>query len=62
MRLNVTYRSGLGSTVIDHHVEELFELQDLIERGPDWNALVEIKVVLNPIRATRPGVTMEEVA
>lgn len=51
----VTYRSeespsGRSSTV--WHIEELDELQDIVERGPDWNALLSVDVILNPKRAS----------
>jgi hypothetical protein len=58
----VTYRSERGPIDIDHHFEELDELWDLIERGPNWNALVEIKVILNPRRSTYAGLTVERAA
>ena len=54
-----TYRSEHGPIVVDHHIEELCDLPDLIEYGPNWNSLVEVKVVLNPLRSTHPGITME---
>jgi hypothetical protein len=57
-----TYRSELGSKNIVHLFEELLELQDLVERGPDWNALIRIEIILNPYRATFPGITIEESA
>jgi hypothetical protein len=45
-----TYRSERGPVVVDHHIEELCDLPDLIEDGPNWNSLVEVKVVFNPLR------------
>ena len=45
----VTYRSQeLGDIEVQHHFEELEELHDIVERGPDWNAIRDIKVTLNP--------------
>jgi hypothetical protein len=58
----ITYRSECGPVVLDHYIEELDQLDGLIEQGPDWNALIEVKVVLNPLRATHPGITMEAAA
>lgn len=46
----VTYRTDNGPSDVDHHIEELEELHDLIERGPDWNAILKIEIVLNPKR------------
>jgi hypothetical protein len=54
-----TYRSDRGLVVVDYYVEEIEELHDLIEYGPNWLSLVELKVVLNPDRTTRPDITME---
>jgi hypothetical protein len=39
-----TYRSEHGPIVVDHHIEELCDLPDLIEDGPNWNSLMEVKV------------------
>jgi hypothetical protein len=55
----VTYRAEAGPIEIDHHFEELDELQGLIERGPDWNTIETIVVRLNPERAEQPGDTIE---
>jgi hypothetical protein len=55
----VTYRAEVGPVEVDHHLEELEELQDLIERGPDWNTIISIVVTLNPERAVYPGDTVE---
>jgi hypothetical protein len=55
----VTYRAEAGPIEIDHHFEELEELQGIIERGPDWNTIISIVVTLNPERATYPGDTIE---
>lgn len=40
------YRTSAGSLDVTHDIEELDELQNLIERGPDWNALERITIVL----------------
>jgi hypothetical protein len=54
------YRSGrLGLIEVEHHFEELTELHDLIERGPDWNTLAEIVIRLNPHRVAYPNDTIE---
>jgi hypothetical protein len=58
----VTYRSEVGPINVDHRFEELYELHDLIEHGPDWNAILHINVMLNPHRAIFPGITIEESA
>ena len=46
----VKYRTDVGVNEVDHQFDELFELHDLIERGPDWNCLEGIHIQLNPQR------------
>jgi hypothetical protein len=46
----VKYRTNAGVNEVDHQFEELFELHDLIERGPDWNCVESIHIQLNPRR------------
>jgi hypothetical protein len=46
----VKYRTDAGVTEVDHQLEELFELHNLIERGPDWNCIEGIHIQLNPRR------------
>jgi hypothetical protein len=46
----VKYRTDAGINEVDHQFEELFELHDLIERGPDWNCIEGIHIQLNPQR------------
>lgn len=41
------YQTQSGPVDVHHDVEELEELQDLIERGPNWYALIEIRITLN---------------
>lgn len=43
---DVTYASTAGDVDVRHHIEELDELQDLIERGPDWHCIKDIRVTL----------------
>jgi hypothetical protein len=58
----VTYRSESGPIHVDHRLEELEELHELIERGPDWNTIEEIVLRLNPRRAVYPSDTVEKAA
>jgi hypothetical protein len=58
----VTYRGESGPIEVDHYFEELGELHDLIERGPDWNTIETIVVRLNPRRASYPDDTVEKAA
>ena len=41
----ITYTDGTPPDVVAF--EELFELQGIVERGPDWNAIERIVVTLN---------------
>ena len=47
----ITYRTELGPRTITHDVEDLGEVVQLVERGPDWNTIVDIKVTLTRRRA-----------
>ena len=45
----MTYNSlNNGPIDVEHHVEEISEIEDLVENGPDWNSLIDIKIILNP--------------
>ena len=55
-----TYRTNNGPVDVEHFFEELEDLHDLIEAGPDWNTLVDIRVTL--VRTLYDGLTVEEAA
>lgn len=59
---SIEYRSLSGVVDIDVPVEEIDELQDIIERGPDWNTIIRIVIRLNPARTTYPHDTIEAAA
>lgn len=40
----VFYRSDAGTQRVEHDLAELSELHDLIERGPHWDSIIEIRV------------------
>lgn len=52
------YRFNLGLVDVTHEVEELEEIQELVERGPDWNALDRVEIRL--IEPLWQGATVEE--
>lgn len=54
----IHYRTDNGLVDVEHFMEELGELEDLVEQGPYWDCIADIHVTLN--RPTRPGVTVEE--
>lgn len=54
------YRTDAGIVDAHHDIEELDQLAGLVERGPDWNCLVDCVVTLN--RAIHPDLTVEQAA
>ena len=47
-QMNVTYQGGdAGPIVVEYDIEELFEIHDLIERGPDWNTVMNVNIKVN---------------
>lgn len=52
-----TYRSEAGLIEVEYDIEELYELQGLIEDGPRWDTLVDIRITLNT--PCYPGLTIE---
>lgn len=48
--VEIDYRLAHGVHTERTSVEELEQLQGLVEHGPDWNTLVQIRVTLNPAR------------
>lgn len=59
--VRVTYRTDAGQADVDHHIEELSEIHGLVERGPMWDCIEQITIVLNPYRQNFAG-TVEEAA
>src|SRR5690606_35205814 len=50
-----------GVVIERYSVEELDEIADIVEGGPDWNTIREIRVRLNPSRRFY-DITVEEAA
>ena len=40
----VYYRSDHGTVDVAHQLSELEELHDVVERGPHWDTIVEIRI------------------
>lgn len=57
-RATIVYRSEHGPVDVEHEIEELDEIAELVEAGPDWNTIVNINIVLE--RQMIPGLTVEE--
>lgn len=55
---SITYRTAVGPLTVDHGIEELDEIADLVEAGPNWDTIERIEIVkgANP----RPGFTIEQ--
>ena len=56
----VRYRSEQFPAGVDvpHDIEELEELQDIVERGPDWHTIENITITLQ--RKVSGELTLEE--
>jgi len=54
----VYYRSDMGLIDVDHEIEELEDLHQLVESGPDWNTVQKIEIVR--IGNLTPNLTIEE--
>lgn len=46
-RVIATYASKHGNVDVEHFIEELEDLQQIIEAGPNWYALRHIAIFLN---------------
>lgn len=55
----ITYRSEHGPVEVEHHLEEIESLHNLVEFGPDWHTIEGIAIRLNPHRNYYPGDTAE---
>ena len=42
----VSYHTEAGPVDVAHEIEELEEIQDLVERGPDWATIIDIRITL----------------
>ncbi len=46
--VTITYRTADGETEVDHAVEEISELHDIVERGPSFYTIKDIHIVPAP--------------
>jgi hypothetical protein len=42
----IEYRTDAGPVDVEHEIQELDELQELVERGPDWRTMNRCTVTL----------------
>lgn len=57
-KVTILYRAEHGPVDVVYYIDELCELEDLVELGPDWNTIVRIEITLNQVHT--PGLTLEE--
>lgn len=57
----ITYRTVIGPNPVEHDLEELSDLHDLVERGPHWDAIESI-VVTRANYNTATDLTVEKAA
>lgn len=55
----IDYRTDIGTIMVEHHLSELAELQDRVERGPHWDTIEAIRITRNPNEIVFRG-TVEE--
>ncbi len=55
----ITYRTDGGPVEVEHAMEEIAELHDLVEHGPHWDAIVRIEIE-RVGHSTSPTLTIEE--
>lgn len=49
-----------GLNMVEHDLEELYELHDLVEKGPNFYAIDRIEIRINPIDALTATLTIEQ--
>lgn len=54
----LNYRTNSGPVDVHHDIEELRELEDIVEMGPDWRTLIDAQITLNRYR--EPTLTVEQ--
>ncbi len=59
-KATIYYRSDHGLIDVEHGIEEIEELHEIVERGPDWNTIDKIIVVLD--RKASEALTIEAAA
>lgn len=57
----ITYATENGPADVEHNFEEICDLHRLVERGPDWAAIIDIRVTLARNSHGRT-ITVEEAA
>lgn len=55
----VTYRTDAGLLEVEHDLNELADLDDLVERGPHFDTIMEIRIVRGE-HVTSEDLTVEQ--
>ena len=58
--VEIHYRTNNGTKKEIAQIEELDDLYDLVEKGPNWFCIDNIKIVINPKRDVFPKITLEQ--
>jgi hypothetical protein len=59
-RADIEYRSEEGGQLVTHYIEEIEDLQDLIELGPHFDAIVKCVITVNRQSGEIPRLTKEQ--
>jgi hypothetical protein len=57
----VYYRTDNGVVDVEHRLSEIDELHDVVERGPHWDCVVEIRIT-RAGHVTSENLTVEQAA
>jgi hypothetical protein len=57
----IYYRTDNGTVDVEHQLSEIDELHDLVERGPHWDCVVEIRIT-RANHVTSDKLTVEQAA
>jgi hypothetical protein len=56
----IHYRSDKGLVDVTHYFEEIEDLHDLVEAGPNFYAIERIEITLTDQSFPQPGLTVEQ--
>jgi ribose 5-phosphate isomerase len=45
--MSIIYRTDNGPVVVDYDMDEIEDADGIVERGPDWRAIMDITIQLN---------------
>ncbi len=57
--VTLKYKTENGVVDIQHHIEELIDIDEIIERGPHFDTLISGTFAINPKRRMIVGLTVE---